>query len=97
MAVAGNATRFAAAEVRLLVEVEQTLRIHVDDDGPGVPPDQWDAIFEPLAQVDPQAPHSGIGMGLAIATRIVEAHGGVLFVSESPLGGARFTIELPVA
>ena len=63
----------------------------VDDNGPGVPETQRQHIF------DPYVTHreGGTGLGLAIVRKIVIDHGGDVTVAKSPLGGARFTVELP--
>ena len=65
--------------------------IVVDDNGPGVPEPDRQHIF------DPYVTHreGGTGLGLAIVRKIVIDHGGDVTVSQSPLGGARFTVELP--
>ncbi len=65
--------------------------LEVLDDGPGVPPERREAIFEP----DETTRETGTGLGLPIARDAVEAHGGTLAVGDAPGGGARFTIELP--
>jgi len=70
----------------------------VDDDGPGVPVDQRDAVFERFGRLEEgrSRDRGGAGLGLAVVKRIVERHRGVVRVSDSSLGGARFEIELPV-
>ncbi|MCB0859699.1 MAG: HAMP domain-containing protein [Solirubrobacterales bacterium] len=70
----------------------------VDDDGPGVPVADRERIFNRFARLD-QARSSasgGSGLGLAIVAAIAGAHGGVARCTDSPLGGARFEIEIPV-
>ena len=73
-------------------EAEGTLHITVSDNGPGVPEDNRDKIFEPFftSRAD------GTGLGLAIARQIIEEHEGTIVVDRSHLGGARFTISLPL-
>jgi signal transduction histidine kinase len=68
------------------------VRVFVDDSGPGVDPAQADRIFEPFFTTKAQ----GSGLGLPITNGIVSQHGGRLEVSRSPLGGARFTVTLPL-
>jgi signal transduction histidine kinase len=70
----------------------------VDDDGPGVPEDRRDDIFERFVRLDASRDrdHGGVGLGLAIVAEIVRAHGGRVHVSDSPSGGARFVVELPI-
>jgi signal transduction histidine kinase len=69
--------------------------IDVDDSGRGVPPDLIERIFEPFFTT--KAPGEGTGLGLSLVAAIVENHGGSIVVSESPLGGARFRVSLPLA
>ena len=66
--------------------------VTVDDDGPGIPPDQREAVFRPFES----GAGGGTGLGLTIARDIVRAHGGEIFLEESPLGGLRARIRLPV-
>jgi signal transduction histidine kinase len=70
----------------------------VDDDGPGVPEDRRDDIFERFVRLDVSRDrdHGGVGLGLAIVAEIVRAHGGRVHVGDSPSGGARFVVELPI-
>lgn len=70
--------------------------VHVDDAGPGVPPDSRDRIFERFGRT-PSRRSAGVGLGLAIVNRHVTWHGGTVSVSDRPGGGARFTLTLPTA
>jgi signal transduction histidine kinase len=71
----------------------------VDDDGPGVPVEQRGAIFERFGRLEEgrSRDRGGAGLGLAVVRRIVERQRGVVRVSDSTLGGARFEVELPTA
>jgi len=71
-----------------------TVRITVDDAGPGVPPERRGRVFDRFARGI--SPHVGTGLGLAIASRNVRLHGGTISVDDAPAGGARFVVELPV-
>ena len=72
--------------------------LSVDDDGPGVPADLRDAIFEPFRQGPTAAPHSpGTGIGLSLVARFAELHGGRAWVEDRPAGGAAFRVFLPRA
>jgi nitrogen fixation/metabolism regulation signal transduction histidine kinase len=78
--------------VRLTVEiVEGGAVLHIDDTGPGVPPEERMRVFEPYVT----GKHDGTGLGLAIVKKIVLDHGGEIAVDEAPTGGARFTLHLP--
>ncbi|MGO4705499.1 ATP-binding protein [Microvirga sp. 2MCAF38] len=75
----------------------QWLVLHVDDDGPGIPPDMRDEVFKPFFRLDEarNQDEGGSGLGLAIARDIARAHGGDISLSKSPLGGLRATVRLP--
>ena len=90
-----HAPRGSAITVRLAA-VRGGGRIDVDDQGPGVPVADRARVFAPFER-GPQASGEGVGLGLAISRRIVEAHGGAVVIADAPGGGARFTIELPAA
>jgi signal transduction histidine kinase len=86
-----------AAADTIAVEVKQTTNgptISVTDNGPGVPADQRERIFEPFVRL-PGSPRGGTGLGLAIVRRTVESHGGTVTYEAAPTGGARFTLRLP--
>ncbi|HEY0282131.1 MAG TPA: ATP-binding protein [Rhizomicrobium sp.] len=72
--------------------------IHVDDDGPGIALDKREEALRPFHRLDEgrNLQSGGVGLGLAIARDIARAHGGGLLLSESPDGGLRATIRLPV-
>ena len=63
----------------------------VSDDGPGLPPGSAERVFEPYVTGRP----GGTGLGLALARRIVEQHGGTISAGDRPGGGARFKVNLP--
>lgn len=86
-----NAVRYGLrAEVSVML-TEKSLRIRIEDDGPGIPVDQRAEAQKPFTRLDParnQDRGAGVGLGLAIATDIARAHGGVLRLGESEsLGG----------
>lgn len=72
--------------------------IHVDDDGPGIPPEKRDEAFRPFHRLDEgrNLQTGGVGLGLSIARDIARAHGGDLTLADSPRGGLRATIRLPI-
>jgi len=67
----------------------------VDDDGPGIPEEERERVFLPF--VTTKAPGEGTGLGLALCRKLIEAHGGTVTATASPLGGARFRLWLPAA
>ncbi len=69
----------------------RAVQVTVDDDGPGIPPEEREQAFRPYSTGS-----GGTGLGLAIARDIVRAHGGDILLEESPLGGLRARIRLPV-
>ncbi|MAX55094.1 MAG: two-component sensor histidine kinase [Alcanivoracaceae bacterium] len=93
-----NALRYAGSSIVMRVsESDGQVVIHVDDDGPGIPEHERERVFKPFARLDKSRHRAsgGYGLGLSIVKRIVDWHGGVIRVEESPAGGARFTVELP--
>jgi two-component system, OmpR family, osmolarity sensor histidine kinase EnvZ len=87
-----NATRQARHVVlAILKRDEATVEIAVDDDGPGITPEQRESVFRPF-----ESGTGGTGLGLAITRDIVHAHGGEVILEKSPLGGLRARIALPV-
>lgn len=98
--LAGNARKYAAQQVTVAAaRWPDRVDITVDDDGPGIPPDQREQVFEPFYRLDRSRDRStgGFGLGLSIARKAVALHGGTVHVEDSPLGGARFVIRLPVS
>ena len=93
-----NGVRYGArAEVSLLL-TDKTLRIRVEDDGPGIPEDQREQATKPVTRLDParnQDKGGGVGLGLAIAVDVARSHGGVLRLGVSErLGGLRADIVI---
>jgi signal transduction histidine kinase len=74
-----------------------TVVLEVDDQGPGIPPGDREKIFEPFMRLPGTTRHGsgGTGLGLAVARRIAEAHGGTIAAAAPPAGGARFIVRLP--
>ena len=95
-----NADRHAASRIEVHLSTERAGGVlHVDDDGPGIPIEQRTQIFDRFARLDDARSRDagGSGIGLAIVKQVVETHGGTVIATESPLGGARLTVTLPLA
>jgi signal transduction histidine kinase len=95
-----NAFKYAPEDEPLVVRVScegDMALLEVVDRGPGVPEADRDRIFERYARLDGAAGRPGIGLGLYIVRTIAENHGGGVSVSETPGGGATFTVALPCA
>jgi two-component system, NtrC family, nitrogen regulation sensor histidine kinase NtrY len=75
-----------------VARVGDAVEIRVDDNGPGVPEEMRERVFEPYQTTRTQ----GTGLGLAIVKKVVLDHGGEVWVERSPLGGARFVVRLPI-
>ena len=90
-----NAGRFAQNRVSVRAGSQNGgIVIEVDDDGGGVPESEREKIFEPFVRLE-DAGQRGAGLGLALVNRIVKRHGGSVSVADSPLGGAKFFLQLP--
>lgn len=88
-----NACRHGGSHVRVAVEeMNGGGRLVVDDDGPGIPEDEGEHVFERFSRL---GPNGGSGLGLAIVAQQARLHGGDAHAEESPLGGARFVVDLP--
>jgi signal transduction histidine kinase len=88
--------------VRARVEVGRlngAARIVIEDDGPGLPPDLLDQVFEPFFSADPSRRQDirGAGLGLTIAREIIQRAGGTISISNRAAGGLRQVVELPQA
>ncbi len=97
----GNAIEHTADErglVRMRVETGAPGRIRflVEDDGPGIPPQERERVFDRFKRIDQARDRAsgGTGLGLAIVRAIAEAHGGSVRAGESQEGGARMELEL---
>lgn len=96
-----NAIEYTPPGGTVTIQTEDTLgnlEIHVNDTGPGIPPDEQKLIFQPFYRGKATRRFSeGMGLGLTIARDLIQAHGGTLSLESVPGQGARFTILLPRA
>lgn len=95
-----NAQKYAPGRIKLSAArtAGGAMEIAIEDDGPGIPADERDRIFEPFYRLDRSRDRAtgGFGLGLSIVQKAVTLHGGTVKIDESPvLGGARFIIALP--
>lgn len=96
--VVRNALRYARQRVVLRARaVSDGVRVEIADDGPGIPAADRARVLEPFARLEPSRSrsHGGMGLGLAIAQRVVTAHGGSLRIDAAPEGGAAIVFHWP--
>jgi two-component system osmolarity sensor histidine kinase EnvZ len=93
-----NAARFANTISITGHRDHRWLTVTVDDDGPGIPVGMREEAFRPFLRLDDarNQDQGGTGLGLAIARDIARSHGGDILLGESPLGGLRVTVRVPV-
>ena len=93
-----NAARFAK-EISITGHRDHRyLTVTIDDDGPGIPANLCEEVFKPFLRLDDarNQDQGGTGLGLAIARDIARSHGGDIVLGDSPLGGLRATVRVPV-
>lgn len=98
----GNGLKFRRPDVAPRVVVSGTVRagrVHlvVDDNGIGIEPEYRERVFRMFQRLHARDDYEGTGIGLAIVQQVAESHGGTAWVEDSPLGGSRFCLTLPVA
>jgi two-component system, OmpR family, osmolarity sensor histidine kinase EnvZ len=93
-----NAARYASSISITGHRDHRWLTVTIDDDGPGIPPGMREEVFKPFLRLDHarNQDEGGTGLGLAIARDIARSHGGDIILSDSPLGGLRATVRIPV-
>jgi signal transduction histidine kinase len=94
-----NAVKFTPAGGSVVVassRVDGEVQVSVADTGPGIAPEDQERIFEEFQQTDVGAQQrEGTGLGLALSKRLVELHGGRIWVESQPGHGSRFVFTLP--
>lgn len=94
----GNAVAYAGScRVRLAEGGNGTVRITIEDDGPGIPEDELERVFQPFHRVERSRSREtgGAGLGLPIARTILRGHGGDVTLANRPGGGLVATVTLP--
>jgi len=93
-----NAARHAPAIAIKGNRDHRWLTVTIDDNGPGIPPDMREEVFKPFLRLDNARNQNegGSGLGLAIARDIARSHGGDIMLGDSPMGGLRATVRVPV-
>jgi len=93
-----NASRYARSIAITGHSDHRYLTVTVDDDGPGIPLELREDVFKPFLRLDDarNQDEGGTGLGLAIARDIARSHGGEITLGDSPLGGLRATVRIPV-
>src|SRR5689334_13019403 len=95
-----NAARHADSTVAVELRSTDTMvELVVDDDGPGIPPEDREVVFERFTRLDDGRARDagGLGLGLAMVKSITEQHGGTVTIEEAPIRGARLRVRLPAA
>jgi signal transduction histidine kinase len=87
-----------SAHVRLMPPAGGIVRVEIADDGPGVPPESLERVFEPFVRLETSRNREtgGTGLGLPIARDILRAHGGDVVLANRPAGGLMAVVTLPV-
>jgi two-component system, OmpR family, osmolarity sensor histidine kinase EnvZ len=93
-----NAARYADKIAISGQRDHRYLTVTVDDDGPGIPAGMREEVFKPFLRLDDarNQDEGGTGLGLAIARDIARSHGGDIMLGDSPMGGLRATVRIPV-
>ena len=99
MNIIGNALKFAKQTVLIeMTKGKNRIEISVSDDGPGIPNEERDIVFQPFYRIDKGRTRNtgGVGLGLAIARLVVTKMSGEIHIESSESGGAKFVLALPL-
>jgi len=93
-----NAVRYGGVANVTLTQEPGTAVIAIADNGPGLPDDQLEAVFEPFVRFEPSRSRDtgGVGLGVAIARTVIQAHGGTVTLRSVPNGGLEALVRLPI-
>jgi len=96
--IISNACHYAKKIEINLKQVNHRLELDIDDDGPGIPQDKREDVFKAFYRIEGSRNKQtgGVGLGLSIARDVIRAHGGTIRLSDSPLGGLKVEIKLPL-
>jgi signal transduction histidine kinase len=96
--IVDNALKYGRVAHVQIATTDRQVLLTVDDQGPGIPPEQREALLEPFARLETSRNRrtGGAGLGLAVVRNLVEAHRGSVAIGDAPSGGARFTVTLPL-
>jgi signal transduction histidine kinase len=92
-----NAVRYGGGAHVQVEDGPHELVLHIDDNGPGIPEEKLEQMFEPFRRGENSRNRAtgGVGLGLAIARNLARAHGGEVTLSNRPEGGLRVKVTLP--
>ena len=93
-----NSTKYANKIHIQLSKKDSSIMITIDDDGPGIPDEEYENVFKPFYKIDKSRgdSKSSVGLGLSITSDIIKSHGGNILLEKSPLNGLRVKIFLPL-
>ena len=92
-----NATKYGQRARVALSQAQGQVTVEIDDDGPGIPPEMREQVFQPFFRLESSRNRDtgGVGLGLSVARTIIRGHGGDISLANRPGGGLRATIVLP--
>jgi two-component system osmolarity sensor histidine kinase EnvZ len=98
MNLVGNAARYGKHVAVRAMRRDDAVEVLIDDDGPGIPAERREDVFKAFVRLEgSRNPKTGgVGLGMTIARDSVRAHGGEVMLEDSPLGGLRVRLHLPL-
>ncbi|WP_240756915.1 ATP-binding protein [Roseicella aquatilis] len=92
-----NAIKYGGGARVILSDVSGAATVRIEDDGPGIPASEMEAVFEPFRRLEASRNRGtgGSGLGLTIARQVIAAHGGTVSLANRPVGGLTVTVRLP--